>query len=372
MAWGFEPPGDAGGVVTDGTRVFVADSTGMLYGLHPGNQEIEWQRSFENPIGSRRGFSGALRAIDGALYAFTAAMGSVHAQEYTLIRLDPATGETVWTQDPGIGYSVLTILDATADTLLIGASDDQIGDGQDPALAVDVDSGRIRWRATVGDADSGVLGDTRAFIGTYGGVSAVERGSGTRSWRREIRDPTPIFLADGRVFVASKEYEQSRALALESESGVTQWTYDEGTITSMNFGPGGEGPFIGGSQLARLAPDGTPTWRTERGGLIAHTPVTDTVLYGLTESEVFGVITDSGEEVFSYEPGWRYPSPVAIEEDVVIVSAGRSARLGGVTTGGTERWTTELPAEGIGPVSVQNGWLALSAGGTAYGRTLTE
>lgn len=344
----------------------------MLFGLDPETREIVWERSFENPVGSRRGFHGALRVIDGNLYAFTAKMGAVHAQEYTLHRLDPETGATVWTQDPGIGYSVLTILDVTTDTLLVGARDDQVGDGQDPALAIDIDTGRRTWQAMVGDADSGVLGITRAFVGTYGGVSGIERASGTREWRREIRDPTPVFLGEDRVFVASKEYEQSRAVALDPESGETQWAFDEGTITSMNYHPSGLGPFVGGSQLARLAPDGTPEWRADRGGLIAHTPVTESVLYGLTDSEVFGVTTDTGEPAFSYEPGWRYPAPVAIEDGMVIVSAGRSARLGGVTTDGEEVWTTELPAAGVGSVTVTGGRIALSAGGTAYGRPAVE
>jgi|GEM_PF-5886446 len=372
MAWAFEPPGDVGPVATDGTVAFVADSAGHLYGIDPENRRVEWERSFENPVGSRRGFHGSLRVIDGYLYAFTATMGAVHAQEYTLHRLDPVTGETLWTQNPGIGYSILTILDATSDTLLIGAGDDQLGDGQDPAFTVDVETGRRQWQVQVGDADSGVLGDQRAFVGTYGGVSGIERSTGKRLWRREIRDPTPIFRGDSALFAASKEYEQSRALALDPASGETRWEYAEGIITSLNDDDAAGGPFVGGSQVVSLGADGTPRWQADRSGLIARTPIADGVLYGLTDSEVFGLTTADGDQVFSYEPGWKYPRPVTVEADTVVVAAGRSARLGGVTTGGEQRWTAELPGEGVGSVETAGGRLVLSNGGRAFGRLVTD
>lgn len=370
MSWAFAPEGTAGQVAAGASLVFVADDAGNLYGVDPATGDERWSRSFENPVGTRRAFDGTLLAVQDALYALTGSQRGAHGQHYAVHRLDPASGAVRWTASPDISYHFLSVLDATPEAVLVGTQNDVLGGWDDPTIALDATTGGRRWQVSTGDADSGVLGGTHAFVGSYAGVTAIDRDQGARNWRRKISDPTPVYRGPNAVFVGSKEFEHSKAMALDPASGDPRWTFDDWTITSLNHAAGFPGPFVGGAKVARLDGEGNPVWTNDAGGLIAETPVASDVLYGLTDGEAFGLATDSGERIFSYTPGWQYPRPVTVADGVVIVEAGRSARLGGVATDGTELWTAAFDSDGVTAVAAGGGTVAATADGVLYGRPL--
>lgn len=159
-------------------------------------------------------------------------------------------------------------------------------------------------------------------------------------------------------------------MALDPANGEPQWRFDDGMITSLNHDSDAGGPFVGGERVARLGSDGAPVWMHDSGGLIAETPIENGVLYGLRDGEVFGLDAESGKQVFTYEPGWQFPRPLTVRGETVIVAAGRSARIGGVATSGTEVWTAEFDTNRISAIGVGGGRVAVSAGGAVYGRPI--
>lgn len=370
MSWGFSPPGNAGQVAVGDSLVFVADDEGNLYGVDPTDGRAVWSQSFEHPVGTHRAFDGTLVVTaDGALYAFTGKM-YLHGQEFEIHRLDPASGDVQWTQSPGVDNHHLYCIDNSSEALLVGSQNDMLGDWSDPALCIDAKTGERHWQTSGGDADSGVLGDQRAYIGSYAGVTAIDREAGIRSWRRNIPGPIPIFLHDENLYVGSNEYDQSKAMALDPETGETRWIFDEWTITSVNHDSDVGGPFVGGERIARLGREGNTIWTNDAGGLFAETPIENGTLYGLTDSRVFGLDTESGDETFAYNPDWKYPRPVSVSDETVIVTAGRSPNVGGVTTSGIEIWMAEFDADRVRAIDVAGGRVAVSAGGAVYGRLI--
>lgn len=208
MTWGFAPPGSAGQVAVGDSLVFVADDAGNLYGVDPVDGTEVWSRSFEHPIGSHRTFERTLVTFGDFLYAFTGKT-YLHGQEFEIHRLKPASGEVLWTQSPGIDNHHLYMVDATTDAILVGSQNDILGDWSDPALGVDAKTGHRRWASSAGDADSGVLADQHAYVGSYAGVTAIDRESGrspgdATSPIRHRSISAPMTCSSGRKSTSSR------------------------------------------------------------------------------------------------------------------------------------------------------------------------
>lgn len=217
--------------------------------------------------------------------------------------------------------------------------------GKEATIAVDRKTGKIVWKATMGEADYSRGGER--------GVSGNDGGDGPRS--------TPVF-AGGKVFVVGGNFD---VYAYDAATGKVAWKHDlvkdfggrklhwSNAASPLVVGDkvlvmgGGRGQGI----LAFRASDGSVAWKTGNDRPTYATPILAT-LHGkpqalfMVERGVVSLDPENGKELWHYE----FPQQTAtatspvVWNDIVNVTAGYG--VGGaackVTRNG-EKWeATEL------------------------------
>lgn len=124
------------------------------------------------------------------------------------------------------------------DTLYIfGVASDAEPEGKSPLVALDAESGEIRWRVAVpGVWDfsdyAPVATDDKVLVNTRDNFSAYQRSDGTKLWTFEIKGPSRVVAAQGTALVQGRlsDMEDSGMLAYDlavaeqsGESAARQW-----------------------------------------------------------------------------------------------------------------------------------------------------
>ncbi|MFH1008362.1 MAG: PQQ-binding-like beta-propeller repeat protein [Candidatus Latescibacterota bacterium] len=231
-----------------------------------------------------------------------------------LVALDLRSGKVRWrlrekmTSPPLLSEDRLFVTTASRAVLSLNASD-----------------GGVRWRYDMEGTTSfsAALGDTMLYVGTDKGMVALSEGSGELLWSQKAPGSIrgmPAVGADG-VYVGSTG---GAVFRLDRTSGEVVWRFDlEGGIyggcaldqTHVYFGATDRKLYA----LNRA--DGQQVWCFETGGVIRAAPVTTgrTVYVGSMDGFFYGIAADSGALLFKYETKGDLISPAALVEDGVYV-----------------------------------------------------
>lgn len=250
--------------VSDGSRVFTLDSRATVTAVSTAGAVL-WSADL-TPASDRNGTGsgGGLVVSGGRLYA-TTGYGTLTAR-------DAATGAEIWTQKiDAVGNAAPTVVDGTV--YVIGRDNN--------AWAVRASDGKVLWEAAGPPPVSGYAGGGGAAVDgriavlpfASGGLTAVLRQSGVRSWGTQIVGQrlgkayaTVIDITSDPVLVGDTLYAANtagRLTRMSASDGEREWTALEGAMSPIVLGGGSIFLVSDNSEVVRLnAATGERIWGT--------------------------------------------------------------------------------------------------------------
>lgn len=331
---GFERPP----VVADGTVYAGADA------LHAVSTDGTGPWTFEADVPVQ--YSPLVR--ESGVYVVTGSyQGSPAGEKFAAHALD-RDGSERWRHDADHG--MVSVLDATSDTALVGTHDDHLQKEGESLYALDAATGDRQWEVGVGDAENGVVVDDRAVAGYRLGVASVDLAEGVVQWRTSAESLAGV--AGDAVVVTGRS--DVRSLALPD--GTERWAFEPSSSPTSGLVVDGT-VYVGtydGVLHALDAESGEERWRASIGGKGYGSPaVTDDTVYVMGEpgdaagDAVYALDPDTGEERWRFDTGERY-TRLAAGADGAYVAAGGS--LQALAPDSSERWRYDADARLTRPV----------------------
>lgn len=327
VAWWSDTWGiNTGPVVADG-RVFVG--TGIrnetVHAFDADTGEETWHVPIDEEI------QRSLAVRDGTVYV---AAGAVHA-------IDTEAGEEVWSEQVNTVRGL-----ALGDDAIITASD-----RTSETVALEIDTGEVRWRRDVHQLDTPAVGDGLAFVAGARDLVALDIESGDTEWSiepdRAERSPT---VADGTLYLATR----SGLLALEATTGEEQWTL-EGNFGFSDAAVDGETLYIAGRHvendeavsrtLAIDVDDGAIRWTRDEPTMSSGTVVAgDDAIYVATRFRLYALDPADGDVRWWLRFQWPVGTPAIAGERLYVTVGGR---LMAITPDGPVQGVWETDADPI-------------------------
>ena len=339
LQWRFDTDGSViGSPAVIGDTVWIGSSDGFLYALDRVSGRLRWKVGVGAPIASTPAVTRGriiVMTMDGSIVALESATGA------RLWRL--ATGPLLpfpWGHESGDLWTSSPVV--VGDLAVVGAGDGRI-------YAVDVATGRTRWKAaTEGRVRSTPAIDRgRVFVGSADGyLYCFDLATGARRWR---------FATDG----------------VELKSG--SYGFDRRTIQSSPA-VAGNTVYIGardGLLYAVSADSGTLRWRFDhRVSWVNGSPaVAGGVVYvGSSDAQFFQAVdAASGKELWRTATAATVWSSAAISGDLVIVGDGSGKVRAFDRKTGAARWAFSTNAQAhSSPVPAGSLVITGSADGGVY------
>ena len=233
----------------------------------------------------------------------------------------PSTLKLLWTYDAG------DVIDSSA-AIVDGVV--YVGGGNGDLLALDLGTGKLRWKYTTGNLigeSSPTVGRDAVYIGDLGGiVHAVRIQDGTRLWTfktaTEIKS-SPV-LTEGAVLIGSYD---GHLYALDATTGSLRWKVQ--TKGQVHATPAVENglAFIAGCDAifrAIRVKDGREMYQIESGAYTGASPVVagDRAYFGTFNFEVLALDLKARRIAWRYsQPDAQFPyySSAALDDGRVIV-----------------------------------------------------
>lgn len=252
--------------VAAGGRVFAMDARAQVTAVDAGGAVL-WTADVARPGDGREDASGGGLVTDGTRVYVTTGYGRLHA-------LDAATGAEVWVQDldaPGVAAP------AIAEGRVFVVSRDA------RAWAVDAGTGQVLWRLAgtpavstfAGGAGPAVAGDMVVLPMPSGEILGAFTTGGFRRWSDVIAGSRPGQsggiaatdlggdpVIDGRTVYAANA--GGRMAAVDLDTGVRLWSAGEGAASEIAVGGGSLFLVNDINELVRIsAADGQVLWRVQ-------------------------------------------------------------------------------------------------------------
>lgn len=260
-------------VVADG-RIFAMDAESTVSAFSTGGGTL-WSRNLTPASERTRDASGGGLAISGGRLFVTTGFGQMMA-------LDPATGQTIWTQ--GFDAPVSGAPTVSGDLVYVSSRDNR-------AFAVRASNGRLLWELPVAPTDSvtvngaGPAVTNRVAVFPFGSAELVAalRQGGIRVWSASLAgqrrgkayagvndiSSDPVVLGD-TLYAGSPS---GRIAALDINSGERIWTATEGAMSPVVVEGGSVFAVTDIQQLVRIdAGSGEVIWATDLPGFKNERP----------------------------------------------------------------------------------------------------
>ncbi|HEX4458135.1 MAG TPA: PQQ-binding-like beta-propeller repeat protein [Polyangia bacterium] len=306
---------------TDGKRVFIGSSGGVMFALDVHDGQKHWDHKLGGSISGQPRFV----ADTGLVY--------VGCDDGILYALDAITGETRWTYKTRGPIASTPVF---ANDLLYFTS------GENRVYALDARSGKWKWQYdreapeafTIRGYPAPLVLNGRVYVGFSDGyLACLAAASGDVTWARSLAgeatrfmdvDSTPLYYRD-TLFVSAYS---SGVYALDPKDGSTKWRYDVEGAGSVT-GKGGRLYFTAAKAgLHALDMDGRLLWRqslSEGGELSEPTLVNRYVLVSSSGATGGTYIADaaSGRLYQFFFPGHGVSSaPMSDGKNVYVLSNG--------------------------------------------------
>ena len=293
----------------------------------------------------------------------------------------PATLKLLWTYDAG------DVIDSSA--AIVGGVV-YVGAGNGDLLAIDLNSGKLRWKYEtgnlIGESSPAVVGDS-VYIGDLGGVfHAVNIRDGKRLWTFETTSEiksSPVVVGD-IVLVGSYD---GHLYGLDAQSGKLRWkVLTQGQVHATPAVQDGL-TFVAGCDAIFRAiriTDGREMYQIKSGAYTGASPVLDgdRAYFGTFNNEVLALDLKKRSVVWHYSPPdsrFPYYSSAALDGGRVIVG-GRDKIVHAIDAAtGKAAWTfptrarvDSSPVVAAGRVYIGSGDGRLYVLDSASGRKLWE
>lgn len=308
--------------------VFVTErETGKIIGFDGASGAQLWAVTPSEP-------SRPAAANDGTLYTSSVDPGALHA-------LDAASGEERWRYptEPtttidliaggtvfatastfeGTNKSKTLALDAESGVLRweteieegvsegLAATDDLVLVGRDTLIARDIATGEERWTSPIASfAASAVIGDGRVYLGTDAGVAAVDLATGSTVWQLPAEFSASVAAVDQGTVYGDIDGD---AVALDAATGEEIWRVDlhsaaVGAVAAGVVYVGMTGIEPEGTVTALDAASGQMLWQLDAAGWTEVIGIVSGVIITLDDG---GIVAGIGSDAAAGEAA----SPVA-------------------------------------------------------------
>lgn len=275
LLWQTEPEGevrDVGKEVISNNTIFRLIATGDFQGVEAfdtTNGELLWRQAVvgDDLVADENGVYVTTETYANPAMTIPATPDPMvfGPTDASIVALDPATGDELWTTDTGTGEAYPTLRDGTL-YVLESEWAFNVPRGMTQELsAIDASNGVILWTETVGApigdwslAFSSSLGPIRLIVGDLdlvavlgnGSLIGMDRATGDTLWEHHGFDPTNVYTdlaIDGSTVVASVYtrsnlglqldsfpdlHARSALLAFKIDDGTPLWAFDTGGIVS--------------------------------------------------------------------------------------------------------------------------------------------
>lgn len=317
LAWAVQTEGPIRGApLVHGPRVYVGSADGALYAVDRASGEVQWKVATGGPIAGAPAVAGDLVIVAGRgdrVLALAAADGT---ERWTFTLRPALLPPTEWNY-----FTAPPVIDGAQ--VLVPAGDGCL-------YALDVATGRERWRYQTGDAlraaprvADGVVyqpsGDDYVYAlnATDGGLQwkFATDGVGYDLSSGYIRSDifTRPCLRHGRLCFGSRD---GKVYALDPATGTKIWDFSYGGTWAMSAVADDETLYVGWSTNHKISAldlaTGAERWAIDAGSLTYTTGLLldDRVYFGSANGRLVGLDRTTGAERWSYPLGSEiYSSP---------------------------------------------------------------
>ena len=273
-------PSKGGPSVSDGL-VIVVSGDGVV-ALDSRDGSIAWSSTATGPV------SGTPAVVDDMVFAAS--------EDGMASALEIGTGDTVWQVDLGIATANSVAADPSVGIAVLGGR-------EGVAVAVELDSGRVRWRYDTDDSariGTPTIGNGLVYLATLEGggpgtrhIHALDAVTGERAWVMDSPGDAPAFapaLFRRRAFISS---EDGSVTAVDARSGALLWRYGASGVVETVAAVADDTVYIAtndGQALALDAATGTERWHVPIEGIPYGVAVTGgLVLVGTTAGMLYAI-----------------------------------------------------------------------------------
>ena len=182
-----------------------------------------------------------------------------------------------------------------------------------------------------------------------GQLVAVDIDSGTVRWRRDVVTPFTPATGEGLVFTVTDKTIEAR----DARTGDTRWHAElpAAAASPLHWDTGWLlASITGGDLVALRATDGTPVWRQPLGATLSTTPAPalDRLYLPLEDNRLMSVLLSTGETVWSRRLTGKITAITAFDDQLVFGTSDKRVTSVSLSTG-RERWTWDVGGDVAGP-----------------------
>jgi outer membrane protein assembly factor BamB len=221
-------------------------------------------------------------------------------------------------------------------------------------VAVDLDSGAVRWRRELATSFTPETGDGRVFVLGDGRIEAADAATGQTVWSIALpgEAAAPLYWDTGWLLASTMSGE---LVAFRASDGTLIWRSQLGAPLSTRPVPALDRVFLGltdGRIVAAALETGVPSWeRTVPGRVTGLRAMPDQLVAGTTEDEVYSFDLGRGRQRWRWRVGGDVTGTPAYDDRLIFFASRDNVMRAVDRRSGNLRWTADLPSRPIaGPV----------------------
>lgn len=225
-------------------------------------------------------------------------------------------------------------------------------------VAVDLDSGAVRWRLDVATPFTPATGDGLVFTVTEATIEARDALTGAARWRAPLPGgaAVPLYWDTGWLLASTPSGDLA---AFRAADGQLVWRQALGSALAAAPAPALDRlflPLADNRLVSVLLATGETTWSRKLGaritGLLA---LDDQLVFGTTAKEVVSVNLTSGRERWTWRVGGDVSGLPAADEHRIYFAARDNVLRAVDRKNGNLRWSASLPSRPSGsPLPLPN------------------
>jgi outer membrane protein assembly factor BamB len=237
-------------------------------------------------------------------------------------------------------------------------------------VAVDLDSGTVRWQRALPTSFTPETGGGLVFLIGEGRIEAVHAASGEHAWSATLPGDAaaPLYWDTGWLIASTASGDLA---AFRASDGALLWRKALGAPLSARPVPALDRIFLGltdGRVLAAALETGALAWeRHVPGRVTGLRALPDQLIAGTTEDEVYSFDLGRGRQRWRWRVGGDVTGTAAFDDRRIFFVARDNVMRAVDRRSGNLRWTTDLPSRPIaGPVRNVDALLPFATEVVAY------
>lgn len=225
-------------------------------------------------------------------------------------------------------------------------------------VAVDLDSGKVRWKVELATAFSPATGDGLVFAAGDAIVLAYEERTGTTTWRTPVDGPlaAPVYFDAGTLLVTRMDGE---LVALNAQDGAVLWRRQVGAPLLVEPAAAGDRFFVAledGRVLALARDSGEPAWTyTIPDPITGMLALDDQLIVGTRGNRLYSLGMAKGRALWQQKAGADISGAAVADEDHIYFTALDNLLRALNRRNGNLLWMAKLPSRPAGgPVRTGN------------------